>query len=140
MSCFVRTNVRIFVTHKHTKAEQMYNTTKILKGLLEKTNVETDSTLGIASIEVEDTKFYLHAILTLDSSGYETDYTLALKTSEDVSHTTLEFMEMEEEHEEQISEYLLQFFTDEEKDVTEWPFNHAEEYAINNNQFINLNN
>ena len=113
----------------------MKTTTKILKGLLEKSEVQVD--MGIACLEVEDTKFYLHAVLTLNGLGYETDYTLARKTSEDVSHTTLEFMEMEEDHEEQISEYLLQFFTDEEKEVTEWkPLDAETEYGITNSMFI----
>lgn len=86
----------------------MRNTTRILKGILETSAVQVDLYLDTASIECTTDKYYLYAVLELKDSGYEFDFTLARKTSVDVSAETLKILPLKEKHNYQIADHILE--------------------------------
>lgn len=113
----------------------MYNIIKILRELLEQSTIEFDG--NTAGFIVEDTNYYLEATLDLNELGYETDYTLAEKTSQE-QYTKIE---LKPAHERMISNYIINEWDQLEEDETndERPFDHAKEYGINNEIFFNYN-
>lgn len=119
----------------------MENTTKILRELLTKCSITVEG--DTSGTEVEDTKYYLYAYLQLKESGYETNYTFAKKTSQDVSAETIELIELTPFQEQYISERLLLEFDEEElpeeNDYAFETFCGEKEYGISNEQFFNPN-
>lgn len=92
----------------------MRNKTTILRELLELSTVEVD--MGIAKTEIEDTNYYLYAVLELTQNGYITDFTFAHKTSQEVHAHTLKIIRLTAKQESIISEHLLCQIDDEAKE------------------------
>ena len=85
----------------------MNNTTEILRGLLEKAQVEVDLNLDRGSFETEDTNFYLYAVVACLESVYDLDITFAKKTSQDVSHETLDILPLTEDQKREVAHFIL---------------------------------